>query len=229
MLRWKTRLTDRNSNMWYTFKVFAHTSLTNAMQWGYDPWLQVTSQSHKSGLIFPPKPDKHCTSLPLLPYISIHENLFYLNLQRGSSSQRLLQNYLNAETQDDEKLYEITLFSECAVIPFLQESYRLKYLSKMACSEANRWSFETQRGHKTIISTTLPTSHTISMHTFLSANRERESRGGEGEKRREKGEKISYKRMQQINMFLVFLFLFYLLQKLPITRGQKQDRPQTRK
>lgn len=44
MLRWKTRLTDRNSNMWYTLKVFAHTSLTNAMQWGYDPWLQVTSQ-----------------------------------------------------------------------------------------------------------------------------------------------------------------------------------------
>lgn len=42
----------------------------------------------------------------------------------------------------------------------------------MACSEANRWRFETQRGHGTIISTTLPTSHTISMHTCWSTNRE---------------------------------------------------------
>lgn len=84
----------------------------------------------------------------------------------GAVAEGPLQYCLNAETQDDEKLYEITLFSECAVIPFLQESYRLKYLSKMACSEANRWSFETQRRHKTILSTTLPTSHTISMHTF---------------------------------------------------------------
>lgn len=89
--------------------------------------------------------------------------LFYTE---GAVAKGLLQDCLNAETQDDEKLYEITLFSECAVIPFLQESYRLKYLSKMACSEANRWSFETQRRHKTILSTTLPTSHTISMHTF---------------------------------------------------------------
>jgi len=42
----------------------------------------------------------------------------------------------------------------------------------MACSEAYRWDFETQEGHETIISTTLPTSHTISMHTLLSTNRE---------------------------------------------------------
>lgn len=74
------------------------------------------------------------------------------------------------------------------MIPFLQESYRLKYLSKMACSEANRWSFLKHSGHETSISTTLPTSHTISMHTFCQQIRGEEK---ERERRREKGEKIS--------------------------------------
>lgn len=86
----------------------------------------------------------------------------------------------------------------------------------MACSEANRWRFETQRGHGTIISTTLPTSHTISMHTCWSTNRELQRERERGEE----GEKIlQYKRIHQMNMFFSL--------KIPTTRGQ--DRLQTRK
>ena len=117
---------------------------------------------------------------------------------------------LNAETQDDEKLYEITLFSECAVIPFLQESYRLKYLSKMACSEANRWSFETQRRHKTIINNLAYIAH--HMHAYiLSTNREIQ-RGGRRVRR--------FRSTKECKNYFV---------KIPTTRGQKQDRLQTRK
>lgn len=46
---------------------------------------------------------------------SIYCFLFYTE---GAVAKGLPQHCLNAETQDDEKLYEITLFSECAVIPF---------------------------------------------------------------------------------------------------------------
>lgn len=153
---------DRNSNMWYTLKVFAHTSLTNAMQWDMTAGHVSVSQVRN---------DRASQTRNIL-HVCFHIYLcelwffFFFLHTKGAAAKSQLQNCLNAETQDDEKLYEITLFSECVVIPFLQESYRLKYLSKMACSEANRWSFETQRGHETSISTTLPTSHTISMHTF---------------------------------------------------------------
>lgn len=133
--------------------------------------------------MLPPEPEIHRISPPLLP-------LYFLFYTNGAALKGLLQYCLNVETQDDEKLYEITLFSECAVIPFLQESYRLKYLSKMACSEANRWSFETQRRHETIINNLAYIAH--HKHAYISStNREIER------ERREKGEKISqYKRMQ---------------------------------
>lgn len=107
---------------------------------------------------------------------SIYCFFIFLFYTVGAAAKGPLQNYLNAETQDDEKLYEITLFSECAVIPFLQESYRLKYLSKMACSEANRWRFETHRRHKTISNNLAYVAH--HKHAYiLSTNREIE-RGG---------------------------------------------------
>lgn len=86
------------------------------------------------------------------------------------------------EKHKSMKNYMKSLYSQCAVIPFLQESYILKYLSKTACSEANRWSFETQREHETFISTTLPTSHTKSMHTLLSTHKEDTERKGEVER-----------------------------------------------
>lgn len=67
MLRWKTGLTDTNSNMWNTLKVFAHTSSTNAMQWDmiHDgrPCLRVTKRGWSR------LPETHYMTLPLLPYI----------------------------------------------------------------------------------------------------------------------------------------------------------------
>lgn len=124
----------------------------------------------------------------------------------------LQQRCSNAETQDDEKLYEITLFSECAVIPFLQESYRLKYLSKMACSEANRWSFETHRRHENdfFINNLAYIAH--HKHAYiLSTNRERE-----GEREREGGRRVrrlrstkKNKKMHQMNMSFFFFFFFF--------------------
>lgn len=143
----------------------------------------------------------------------------------------LPQRCSNAETQDDEKLYEITLFSECAVIPFLQESYRLKYLSKMACSEANRWSFETHRRHENdfFINNLAYIAH--HKHAYiLSTNRERE-----GEREREKeGEgwedyAVQKKIKKCTKWTCLFFFSFFSFSKIPTTRGQeKQDRLQTR-
>lgn len=80
-------------------------------------------------------------------------------------------------------------------------------------------AFETQRRHKTIFINNLAYIAHHKHAYILSTNREIER------ERREKGEKISqYKRMHQINMFF-FCFFF----KIPTTRGQKQDRLQTRK
>lgn len=88
----------------------------------------------------------------------------------------------------------------------------------MACSEANRWRFETQRGHGTIISTTLPTSHTISMHTCWSTNRELQ-RKRERERRR-------VRRFCSTKEYTKWTCFFFSL-KISTTRGQ--DRLQTRK
>lgn len=49
-----------------------------------------------------------------------------------------------AETQDDEQLYEITLFSECAVIPFWQKCYRLKNWSKWHAVRLTGGAFNTE-------------------------------------------------------------------------------------
>lgn len=166
MLRWETGLTHIDSNMWNTLKVLAHILLSRM------PCNGIWSPSAGHVSVSQVRGDVTTTAS------------IFIFTQKEQLAEGPLQRCLNAETQDDEKLYEITLFSECAVIPFLQESYRLKYLSKMACSEANRWSFETHRRHKTIffLSTALPTLHTISMHTFCQQiGRER---------RRKKGEKI---------------------------------------
>lgn len=88
----------------------------------------------------------------------------------------------------------------------------------MACSEANRWRFETQRGHGTIISTTLPTSHTISMHTCWSTNRELQ--------RKRERERRGVRRFCSTKEYTKWTCFFFSL-KISTTRGQ--DRLQTRK
>lgn len=164
MWRWQTGVTDTHSNMGNTLKVFAHT---------YDLWRMIP----------PPRNTLHHSVIP--SYISFF-SLFNCSQREPKTCCRTIW----MQKHKTMKNYMKSLYSQCAVIPFLQESYRLKYSSKMACSEANRWSFETQRGHGTIISTTLPTSHTISMHTYWS------TKGG--------GEKIlQYKKLHQMNFFFV--------------------------
>lgn len=80
MLRWKTGLTDTNSNMWNTLKVFAHTSSTNAMQWDmiHDgrPRLRVTKRGWSR------LPETHYMTLPLLPYIVFFFSLVHTGSQR---------------------------------------------------------------------------------------------------------------------------------------------------
>lgn len=202
MLRWNTRLTDRNSNVIYIEGLCTYMFFIGCHAMIHD----CRSYSNKSGMILPSK------SINTLCVATTAPIVFSLNKKRS-----LLQCCSNAETQDDEKLYEITLFSECAVIPFLQESYRLKHLSKMACSEANRWSFETHRRHRTIFINNLAYIAHHKHAYILSTNREiaRESR-------REKGEKIFAVQKE-------FTKLTFIVLKIPTTRGQEQDWLRTRK
>lgn len=137
MLRWKTETVTCD----YTSKVFAH--LLPSWMPCNGKWLQVTAQSHD--LTSQTRNELHvCFHI----YISIYlweliSFLFLFYTHRGSGSQKsTTRRTVWMQKHKTMKNYmKSLLFSECAVIPFLQESYRLKYLSKMACSEANRWSF----------------------------------------------------------------------------------------
>jgi len=61
------------------------------------------SQSLISGAILPPKSEMHASTTASI----------YIDYTEVAEAKGLLQNCLNVETQDDEKLYEITLFSVC--------------------------------------------------------------------------------------------------------------------
>lgn len=136
MLRWKTETVTCD----YTSKVFAHL---------LPSWMPCNGEmtAGHGSVTWSLLPNQKWTAR-LLPYISIYLRelisfLFLFYTHRGSGSQKsTTRRTVWMQKHKTMKNYmKSLLFSECAVIPFLQESYRLKYLSKMACSEANRWSF----------------------------------------------------------------------------------------
>lgn len=166
MLRWDTAgLTDIDSNMWYTSKVSAHVLLPQmpCESEASPRRLQVTSQPHN------PK----TTMLPVrtaTPHVAASILYSYTRTVAEALSER-------RNTGRWQKFYEITLFSEGAVIPFFffagkLQTEILKWHAVRLTGGASKNTHGTQNKFFLFVffcffkPTTLPTSHTISMHTF---------------------------------------------------------------